>query len=238
MERVMNRQAKLGIAAFALASAVAVAGSPVEATIIFDPGNHPQPDEVNILFTAPDTGMTITGEVDHTGIAVNFSTLTGETLLQKAQGQADIFNAAVDAHNKNLDLTSMDVTIPGFGFNDFILNLQNGTGTALVTAKDNVNGTFTYMLGNGQNFLTIHTDTAGEFLTEVSVVNASTTTPPAAFGFSDFKQPRVSGVCTLTDNGCTPVPTPEPSTLTLLGAGLVGLGLTLRRRREAKPTAA
>ena len=52
------------------------------ADVIFTPGNNPQPDENNILFAAGETGTLITGEVDHSGVGVQFSSLTGQTLEQ------------------------------------------------------------------------------------------------------------------------------------------------------------
>src|SRR5215469_8187296 len=105
-----------------LATAALFAGSVLgasqgaQATIIFTPGNHPQPNESNILFGASETGTTITGGAD--GIDVQFSSLTGQTLEQKAKGQADIFNVTGGL------LTSIEVTVPGHTFGDFILNLQ------------------------------------------------------------------------------------------------------------------
>src|SRR5215831_3994624 len=78
-----------------LASAFGVAlAAPAYAHITFTLGNNPQLDEQNILFGASETGTTITGEVDHSGVPAVFSTLTGQTLFQKAKGQADIENAA------------------------------------------------------------------------------------------------------------------------------------------------
>ena len=186
------------------------------ADVIFTLGNHPQPDENNIFFLNPDTGTTITGQVDHSGVPVVFSTLTGQTLDQHAKGQASIQEVNGDP------LTSMFVVVPGYTFGDFILNLQNGTGEAFVTVLDDSNLVFHYTLGNGQNFLTITTEN-GETIASVSVI--------ALGGFEVFKQPRISQVC--QGNVCVPVEqVPEPQTLALLGFGLLSLVL-IRRRRMA-----
>jgi PEP-CTERM motif len=196
------------------------------AGITFLLGNHPQPDEANILFSSSETGATIVGEVDHTGVDAIFSSLTGETLLQKAKGQADIFNSAICAPppNHNCDLTSMSFSLEsGFGFLDFILNLENGSGTATVTVLSQ-NAVFQYVLGNGQNFLTIVAD-GGDVMTGIEV------TMSAGGGFGQFKQPRVSGVCELGTETCVPITiVPEPGALVLFGIALLAMA-GIRRRR-------
>src|SRR5689334_22230907 len=95
--RTMTRlSSKTRSAALALgiAGAVLMSVPSAQADIIFNPGNHPQPGETNILFNAPETGTTITGEVGHTGVGVQFESLTGQTLFQNSQGQASIENNA------------------------------------------------------------------------------------------------------------------------------------------------
>ena len=180
--------------------------SGAQAGIMFSTGNHPQPGEENVLFGAKESGTSITGHTNITNTAVQFSSTT-DTLVQKAQGQADIF--ASDGLVNNITIAE-----PFLTFGDLIMNPMNGSGTATVTAVTNDGTfTFTYALGNGQNFLTI-VATNGEVIESVTV--------DAPDGFKDFKQPRISPATAI----------PEPTSIALLGLGVAGLGgyRILRRR--------
>jgi hypothetical protein len=193
------------------------------ANIIFstDPSAVLPGQEINILFGAAQTGTTITGEVDHTGIGAIFTSLTGQTLQQNAQGQADVFNALNSnggnvncATQLSLCLTSMDFHLANFlGFGDFMVNLVSGVGTATVIANDNQGNTYTYTLGPGQNFFSLLA-IDGQLITDVKVL--------APGGFNDYKQPRVSEVQGVT--------LPEPNVLLLLGTVLGAIGVTARKR--------
>jgi hypothetical protein len=203
--------------------ALGLSAGTASANIIFstDPSAVLPGGEINILFEAAQTGTTVTGEVDHTGIGAIFTSLTGQTLQQNAQGQADVFNALNSnggnvncATQLSLCLTSMDFHLANFlPFGDFMVNLASGVGTATVIANDNQGNTYTYTLGPGQNFFSLLA-IDGQLITDVKVL--------APGGFNDYKQPRVSEVQGVT--------LPEPNVLLLLGTVLGAIGVTARKR--------
>jgi hypothetical protein len=117
---------------------------------------------------------------------------------------------------------------------DAIINLDFGEGTALVTVTDNFGAPFSFVLGNGENFLTM-VAVAGEFITDIKVIHDPSAPAGEAFGFNSFKQPRVSGLCTLVGTSCTAVPVPEPSAIGILGLGALGILALKRKSKKSKP---
>ena len=177
-----------------------------QAGIIFEEGNNPQPDEENLLLNSGDTGTTIFGETQ-SGISVQFTSIT-DTLVAPSSGQARI--EAEDGL-----LNNITISVPQGNFIDFIGNPFQGDGEATITVVANeLDGTttdhiFETELGNGQNFFTVIA-IDGETIASITI--------DAPDGFSDLRQPRISGATII----------PEPVTLAMFaGVGALALG---RRR--------
>ena len=190
----------------ALATLVLIA--PAYADAVFTTGNHPQPNEENILFNSDQMGTTIDAFTNRSGTMVQFSSTT-DTLIGTG-GQSD-----VDAmHGLINDIMIM---VPGHTFRDLIINpfKPASNGDLIVMVVTNT-GSFMHTYGktNGNNFLTI-TTVGGEVIDSVTIDSAS--------GFQDLKQPRISGI-----SGVTIIP--EPSSLLMLGSGLISLAGVLRRK--------
>ena len=179
-------------------------------SVTFTIGNNPQSNEENILLNSGATGTTVFGLTNQTNLQVRF-TSSSDTLVEPSSGQARV--EAVDGLLNNITLD-----LPNASFTDVILNPFFGSGTATVTVLTTNNETFTfsYTLSNGQNFLTIVADPG----TRIASVTIN-----AAGGFTDLRQPRISGA---------EANVPEPASLLLLGGGLLGLAGAGRKLRRSK----
>jgi hypothetical protein len=176
--------------------------------VTFTVGNNPQQDEENILLNSGLNGITVFGLTNQTNLQVAFSSTT-DTLVEPSSGQARV--EALDGLVNNIT-----ISIPNGTFHDIILNPFFGSGTADVTVvtSNNESFTFSYSLSNGQNFLTIVADPG----TEIFSVTIS-----AANGFTDLRQPRISGAAAAGS-------VPEPTTMLLFGSGLLGIATAFRKK--------
>lgn len=180
-------------------------------SVTFTIGNNPQQDEENILLSSGLNGTTVFGLTNQTNLQVAFSSTT-ETLVEPSSGQARV--EALDGLVNNIS-----ISIPNGTFHDIILNPFFGSGTADVTVVTSNNETFTfsYSLGNGQNFLTIVADPG----TQIFSVTIN-----APGGFTDLRQPRISGAA------ANETSVPEPTSMLLFGSGLLGIATAFRKFRR------
>jgi PEP-CTERM motif len=203
------RIAKFVVLSFVFLVILVCSGTPAKAdSVTFTIGNNPQQNEENILLNNGTTGTTVVGLTNQTQLQVSFSSTT-DTLVEPSSGQARV--EALDGLVNNIT-----ISIPNGSFEDIIINPFFGSGTANVTVLTASNQTFnfSYSLTNGQNFLTIVAD-PGTRIVSVTI--------DASGGFTDLRQPRISGA---TPN------VPEPATMLLFGAGLIGTGAVIRKIRR------
>jgi hypothetical protein len=193
--------------------------APVHAQVVFTLGNNPQADEENILLNNGQVGVTVTGTTQNSGLLVQFASTT-DILVAPSNGQARV-------ESQDGAINDITISIPGGTFTDLIINPfiggdnapPNGTLDVTIDSSFGVQN-FNYAISNGSNFATLLADPG----TTINFVTLSSRT-----GFSDLRQPRISGA----SDGTVPSAVPEPGALGLLvGAGVTGSIFAVRRLRR------
>lgn len=215
----MHRSSNWMVAMVLAAAVSLVAGMPAHAHVKFTQKNDKADDQENVLFQNAATGNSIVGVTNKSNLDVLFSS-TSDTLVQGGKGQADVF-----AQDGTLD--NLTISIPNGYYTHLIIDPQtilgkkgktSGGTAGLSVITDDGNFTYSYELGNGENWLTIDaTDGEKIFSTTIDMENSC--------AFADLKQPRITGAA------LNPPATPEPCSLAVLGAGVLPL---LRFRRRAR----
>lgn len=201
------------------AAALLACSAAANANIVFMLGNNPQPGEQNILLNTGETGLlSVLGTTNQTGTSVRFSST--QLLAEPSSGQSRVARDIAGA-----TLTNLSISLKGGGtYGDLIINpflsgssctaCTPGNATITVTPTGEPAVSFTYSLGNGNNFLTI-VATNGEKISSTSI--------NAPGGFGELRQPRISGVAAAA--------VPEPTTeLPIAAAGMFLLAVIKKIR--------
>jgi len=202
----------------------------LHANVIFQLGNHPQPGEVNVLTIKGETGKTVFGHTN-TKPSVTVDFMSTETLLQNANGQAQVSGCAGTCLTPPFEPSPIDnITISlagGLTYGDLIVDPHitndcrtcgGGLTITVLAEKGGVTEppfTFTIpLISKGMNFFTLHT-TGGEGIISTSIGDATS-------NFSDVRQVRLSGISGV-------VPVPEPTTYAPLLAIVSWLSVKWRK---------
>ena len=184
----------------------------LNASIVFEPGNHPGLNEENVLFNQNGLilgpALTVTGEIESEYL-INFT--SNENLFTPSIGQARV--AAQDGA-----FTQLAISLGANVFTDIIFNLNtdNSTpGIAVITVTEvaGPGAIYLFPVAQGQNFLTIAAINGG-FLKSVDITST--------VEVNDIRQIRISGA------GEGVVPEPGTYLLFTTGFGLIGLARKFR----------
>jgi len=186
----------------------------LNASVIFQPGNHPGLDEENVLFNQNGLivgpAFTVTGEIESEYLVYFIS---DENLLTPSLGQARV--AAQDSAFRQLEINLGTNVFTGIIFDLNTVNSTPGIAVITVTEVTGPGAIYLFPVAQGQNFLTI-TGLNGGFLESVSI--------SSTVDVNDIRQTRISGA------GEGAVPEPGTYLLCALGFGFIGLARKFGRR--------
>jgi hypothetical protein len=204
-----------------LSVVVLISVVPASAAPTFLLGNHPQqPGEENILFSSVQNDTPIFGVTNQSQIPVVFD--SPQFLSTTAVGQANL--TAASGALQQVSIFVVNGTYGDLIINPFVGQIGDGGNATVTVDADDGSFPFSYSLGKGNNFLTI---VAGS---DESIFN---TTITASGGFSDLRQPRISGIALQSGGeggaGNASAVVPEPGSVLLLGVGLLILSYWRRK---------
>lgn len=225
-----------------VAGLIATGATEASANITFSLNQGTLQPAENLLFNESwlvDNATTVQGATNQTDTLYNIS--SDEVLVTPSTGQARVIGA-----DGSFDLFFLRAANPNGFFAEFEANLQiaaNTGGTATVvacnqfgtfagsspfsasgpTADGGPCESFTFNLGNGENFFVLSTSD-GQLLRGVRVETTDN-------AFVDVRQIRIGGSQLGSDQPVTPAAVPEPGSLILLGSGLLAAARAYRQRR-------
>ena len=234
------KQLNSGILRFICAATVSVAflATDGSASAIALAGNHPAPDQENVLLAmSSNPGQLIVGRTNLTDMLVDFSTESGSLIVAGSHGQSYITGSGSGSGANGGTFHEISISLAGAEtFTSLILaiNLPGvGRGSICqecieyaVTGSAAASGKLPGKIGPGTTFFTFLAG-SGEAMTSVTLSGLGSQ------AIEDIRQVRIGGMAELVPSSPEPVTvaTPEPNTLLLLIGG--GLTVAGRFRRGA-----